>query len=135
MNKTIYEVKSVELQDFNPKASLTKLKINYLKNTEQKQIVKDFDLSNPVSVVNNIILTIKAQDKIIIEESDDFLQNIFIVRIKDQEEVEEKLLSYFQSLNKSISQLKSFKIASQYMQLYNKLKLSKIILDEFNLKK
>jgi len=135
MNKTIYEVKSVELQDFNPKASLTKLKINYLKNSEQKQITKDFDLTNPVSVVNSIILTIKAQDKIIIEESDDFLQNIFIVRIKDQEEVEEKLLSYFQSLNKSISQLKSFKIASQYMQLYNKLKLSKMVLDEFHLRK
>jgi hypothetical protein len=135
MNKTIYEVKSVELQDFNPKASLTKLKINYLKNTEQKQIVKDFDLSNPVAVVNSIIVSIKAQDKIIIEESDDFLQNIFIVRIKDQEEVEEKLLSYFQSLNKSISQLKSFKIASQYMQLYNKLKLSKMVLDEFHLRK
>ena len=135
MNKTIYEVKSVELQDFNPKASLTKLKINYLKNTEQKQIVKDFDLTNPVSVVNNIILTIKAQDKIIIKKSNNFLQNIFIVRIKDQEEVEEKLLSYFQSLNKSISQLKSFKIASQYMQLYNKLKLSKMVLDEFHLRK
>ena len=135
MNKTIYEVKSVELQDFNPKASLTKLKINYLKDTEQKQLVKDFDLTNPVQVVNSIIVSMKAQDKIIIEESDDFLQNIFIVRIKDQEDVEEKLLAYFQNLNRSISQLKSLKIASQYMQLYNQLKLSKMILVEFNLRR
>ena len=34
MNKTIYELKAIEFQDFFPKETKTKLKIYYTKNNE-----------------------------------------------------------------------------------------------------
>jgi len=130
MNKTIYEVKSVHLSDFNPKETNTKIIINYTKNNEPHQIIKQITLNNPVAIVNNILVTIKSKDKMIIEESDDFLSNIFITRIKDEERIEEKLLYYFQDLTKKIKELKAQKIATKYMHLYNQLKISKLILEE-----
>ena len=128
MQKTVFQIKKVEVKEFKPKEGLSVIKITYSKNGEQKQITKSFHLSNPVEVVNKIILEVKSADKVIIEESDDILQNIYITRIENEEEIEEKLLFFFQSLCSKFSRIKTMNKANDYMKLYDEIKTTKLIL-------
>ena len=107
MQKTVYKVKKVEVMDFKPKEFISVIKIIYTKNDQQQQIIREFPFINPVDVVNKIILEIKKSDKMIVEDTDDILQNIYITRIEDEENVEEKMLYFFQNLSAKLSKIKS----------------------------
>ncbi len=129
MQKTIYKIKKIEVADFKPKESVSMIKITYTKNDQIQQIVKDFSTTNnPVELVNKIMLEVKSKDKVIVEESDDILQNIYITRIENEEATEEKMLMFFQNLCAKFSKIKSLKKASDYMKLYDEIKITKLIL-------
>ena len=91
----MYCLKGVELLNFNPRETKTQLKILFTKNDVLKNMIIDVVLSHPIDIVNKILLLVKSEDKVIIDESDDVLQNLFITRVSDEEAVEEKLLSFF----------------------------------------
>ena len=90
MQKTVYRVKKVEVVDFKPKEGSSLLKITFTKNDKQEQFTKEFALKNPIEIVNRILIDIKAKDRMIVEDTDDVLQNIYITRIENEEEAEEK---------------------------------------------
>lgn len=128
MQKTIYRVKKLEVVDFKPKESISTIKITFTRNDKEEQVVKEFNLKNPVEIVNHILLEIKKKDRMIVEEEDDVLQNIYITRIENEEEVEEKLLYFFQGLSSKFSKIKSMTRAPDYMKLYDEIKTTKFIL-------
>lgn len=128
MQKTVYRIKKIEVMDFKPKEFISVIKIIYTKNDQIQQIVKEFPYINPVEVVNKIVLEIKKADKMIVEDSDDILQNIYITRIENEEDAEEKMLYFFQNLSIKISKIKSLKKAPDYMRLYDEIKTTKLIL-------
>lgn len=128
MQKTIYKVKKLEIVDFKPKESISSIKITFTKNDVEEQIIKQFNLKNPVEIVNHILLEIKKKDRMIVEDSDDVLQNIYITRIENEEEVEEKLLYFFQGLCSKFSKIKGLTRAPDYMKLYDEIKTTKFIL-------
>ena len=127
MQKTVYKVKKVGVMDFKPKEFISVIKIIYTKNDQQQQIIREFPFINPVDVVNKIILEIKKSDKMIVEDTDDILQNIYITRIEDEENVEEKMLYFFQNLSAKLSKIKSLKKAQDYMKLYDEIKTTKLL--------
>ncbi len=126
MQKTLYKLKKIEVVEFRPKDSISVLKIVYTKNDDQQQIVKEFPLVSPVEIVNKILLDIKSKDKMIVDESDDILQNIYITRIENEEEVEDKMLYFFQNLLSKYSKIKSIKKAQDYMKLYDEIKTTRL---------
>ena len=128
MQKDIYMIKKLEVIDFKPKESIFSIKITFTKNDVQEQILKEFNLKNPVDVVNSIFLEIKKKDRMIVEDSDDVLQNIYITRIENEEEIEEKLLYFFQGLCSKFIKIRSLTKAAEYMKLYNEIKTIKLIL-------
>ncbi|MEK6936438.1 MAG: hypothetical protein AABW58_00025 [Nanoarchaeota archaeon] len=128
MQKTIYKVKKVEVMDFKPKEAISNIKITFTRNDQVEQVVKEFNLKNPVEIVNNILLEIKKKDRMIVEDSDDVLQNIYITRIENEEEVEEKLLYFFQGLCSKFSKIRSMTRAPDYMKLYDEIKTTKFVL-------
>ena len=128
MQKNIYRIRKLEVLDFKPKETISSIKITFTKNDVQEQIVKQFNLKNPVEVVNNILLEIKKKDRMIVEDSDDVLQNIYITRIEDEEQMEEKLLYFFQGLCSKFAKIKSLTKAPEYMRLYDEIKTMKLVL-------
>ena len=64
----------------------------------------------------------------IVEDSDDILQNIYITRIENEEVAEEKMLYFFQNLSTKLSKIKTLKKAQDYMKLYDEIKTTKLIL-------
>ncbi|MBS3171890.1 hypothetical protein J4449_04760 [Candidatus Woesearchaeota archaeon] len=128
MQKTIYRVKKLEILDFKPKESISSIRITFTRNDQVEQIVKQFYLKNPVEIVNSILLEIKKKDRMIVEDSNDILQNIYITRIENEEEIEEKLLYFFQGLCSKFAKIKSLTKAPDYMKLYDEIKTTKFIL-------
>mgnify|MGYP001583024781 CR=1 FL=1 len=128
MEKNIYRIKKLEVLDFKPKESISSIKITFTKNDVQEQIVKQFNLKNPVEIVNGILLEIKKKGRMIVEDSDDVLKNIYITRIEDEEQMEEKLLYFFQGLCSKFAKIKSLNKAPEYMRLYDEIKTTKLIL-------
>ena len=129
MQKTVFKIKKIEIEDFRPKEAFSVMKISYSKNEELQQINKQFSLAmTPEELVNKIISEIKGQNKAIIEESDDILENIAITRIDNEEEIEDKMLFFFQNLCHKFSKLKMLKNAPDYMRLYDEIKITKLVL-------
>jgi len=128
MQKTVYKLKKVEVVEFKPKESVSTIKIVFTKDDVPEQIVKQFNLKNPVEIVNAIMLEIKKKGRMIVEDSDDVLQNIYITRIDAEEEVEDKLLYFFQSLCSKFAKIKSMTKAPEYMKLFDEIKTTKMIL-------
>ena len=128
MQKTVYKIKKVEVIEFKPKESVSTIKIVFTKNDVPEQIVKQFSLKNPVEIVNSIMLEIKKKDRMIVEDSEDVLQNIYITRIENEEEAEDKLLYFFQGLCSKFSKIRSMTKAPEYMKLFDEIKTTKMIL-------
>lgn len=128
MQKTVYRVKKLEVVEFKPKESISSIRITFTKNEKEEQITKEFNLKNPVEIVNHILLEIKKKDRMIVDDSDDVLQNIYITRIEDEEVVEEKLLYFFQGLCSKFAKIKSMTKAPDYMKLYDEIKTTRFVL-------
>src|SRR3989344_5341766 len=126
MQKIIYKIKKLEVQEFRPKDSFSLIKITFTKNDKTDQIIKEFYFKDYVNIVNSLLTDIKSKDKPIIEDADDILGNIQINRIENEEEAEEKLTYFFQNLNAKYSKMKSIKKAPDYMKLYDEIKTTKI---------
>lgn len=128
MHKTILKLKRIEIKEFKPKELLSRLDVIFDKDGEEKIIGKEIILRNPLDIVNKILLSMKSQGKIIVEEEDDdILKNIYITRVDKEEEVEEKLFGFFKTLCEKGKKLKSIKNATQYMRLFNEIKVMKLV--------
>lgn len=128
MHKTILKLKKLEIKEFKPKELKVNLNIIFDKNEKEEVINKDFILGNPIDITNKILLSIKSQGKIIVEEEDDdILKNIYITRVDREEAVEDKLLVFFKTLCEKGKKLKSLKNATLYMKLFNEIKVMKVV--------
>ncbi len=128
MHKTILKLKRIEIKEFKPKELKANLDIVFDKNDKEKIVNKEFILKNPLGMVNKILISMKSEGKIIVEEEDDdILKNIYITRIDKEEEVEEKLFSFFKTLCEKGKKLKSLKNATQYMRVFNEIKVMKLV--------
>lgn len=128
MQKTILRLKRIEIKEFKPKELRANIDIIFDKNDVEKIISKEIILRNPLDIVNKILLTMKSEGKMIVEEEDDdILKNIYITRIDREEEIEEKLFSWFRSLCEKAKHLKNVKVAPQYMKVFNEIKVMKLV--------
>jgi hypothetical protein len=128
--KAIYKIKRIGVEDFKPRDSYVKIRIDFEKNDKRDFVIKEYSLktlNNPAALTNSIILDMKKKDKFIVEEeSDDFLQNIFTQPVRDLEKNEEKILTFINTLTENYKKLKSLKNANDYMKLYDKMKISRM---------
>lgn len=128
MYKTILKIKRIEIQNFNPKEAKADLNIIFDKNNVEKSVIKPVLLREPMKLVELVLLAMKSEGKFIVEEeSDDILSSIYITRVADEEEIEEKMLPFFKNLCEKAIKLKNTKLASQYMQLFNEIKVMKLV--------
>ena len=115
MNKTVYQLKEIVVKDYSRKDNRLLLTVRFTKNDILDEITQSYETTNSAGVVNDIILKIKSKDKIIVEESDDILSNIYITRISNEEEAEERMLAFFSKLFDNVWSLKHETVAGRYL--------------------
>ncbi len=128
MNKTVYQIKEIVVKDYSRKESRLLLTAKFTKNDVLDEITQSYETTNPAGVVNDIILKIKSKDKIIVEDSDDILNNIYITRIENEDEIEERMLAFFSKLFDKIRSLRHETVAGRYLNTIDDIKHQKLVL-------
>ena len=127
MKKTILKIKKLEVVNFAPNENSIKFRVLYdIDNRlaeltqESREIVSDY-------LADQIIKRVKRSADITYE-TDNILDSIQIIRIEDEEDVNEKIFNFFEKLRRNALKLKHMSSASDYMRLYDQLKTEKLTL-------
>ena len=129
MNKTIYKLHEVSVKDYTRKDNKLLLKVRFSKNEVLNEFIEPYGITSSVELVKSIIFKIKSMDKVIVEtESDDLLDNIYIIRLHNEEEVEERMLEFFRKLLDKVKGLKHETIASRYLNTIDNIRHQKLTL-------
>ena len=129
MNKTIYKIHEITVKEYNRSENKIAFNVKFSKNDLINQFTEAFEPANSAAVVNAILLKLKSMDKIIVEsESDDFLDNIYITRIFNEDLIEEKMLMFFSKLFEKVRSLKHERIAGKYLNTIDDIKHQKLVL-------
>lgn len=127
MNKTIYQLREINVKEFDRKTNSLIFSIRFSKNDTLDEIDVPWNMSNIPNLVNEVLLKIKQRDKIIVEsDSDDFLDNIYIIRIANEEMVEERMLDFFRRLTERIRGLKHERNTKIFMSVISDVKHQKL---------
>ena len=129
MNKTIYKIHEITVKDYNRGENKIVFNVKFSKNEMVNEFTESFEPANSASVVNAILLKLKSMDKIIVEsDSDDFLDNIYITRIFNEDLIEEKMLMFFSKLFEKVRALKHERVAGRYLNTIDDIKHQKLVL-------
>ncbi|MEK6904121.1 MAG: hypothetical protein AABW87_00845 [Nanoarchaeota archaeon] len=126
--KISYQVKSIDVTEFDPRKGNAKVRITFMKNEMPVSLDKEFHFTNAVGFVNSIINDVKKKDNIVTYE-DDILSGYQVIDFKDEEGVGEKLLNFFSRLSEKYRMMKKMKDAQKYMRMFDEVKAAKIILE------
>ncbi len=129
MNRTIYRIHEIAVKDFVRKENHIVFTIRFSKSDTLDEFDVPWNMSNIPALVNDILLKIKQRDKIIIEaDSDDILGNIYITRISNEEEAEERMLDFFRRLVEKIKSIKHESRTHVFMNMLGDVKHQKLTL-------
>ncbi len=128
MKEAILKINRIDLLNFDPKESKADFKISFLKSNEENNILKSYKLENPEFIVEDILKSIKKEGKIEIEDDEDLLGSIFVVRLLEEEKIEEKILAFLARLCEKSRLLKREKNYQSYMKLFDEMKTQKLAL-------
>ena len=129
MNRTIYKIHEIAVKDFSRKDHHLVFTVRFSKNDTLDEFDVPWNMGNVATLVNDILMKIKQRDKIIIEaDSDDVLGNIYITRIYNEEEVEERMLDFFKRLVEKIKSIKHERRTNVFMNMLGDVKHQKLTL-------
>ena len=115
------EIKKIEVN----KLFLSENKIGYDVyfnfNDEVKKMYIEFPIGDPESIVRMLISEIKRKEKIVIDDGNDVLQSIVLMRINNQENVEPRLMDFFAKFQNKVKSFRSKRTADNYIDMYNNI--------------
>ena len=126
MKDIILVVEKLTISNFDPKQSTGTFKIHFRKDNEQQTFEKQYLLSQPEPIVEDILKEVKQRGKMEIQDYDDLIGSIFVVRLKDEDAVDEKLFHFIARLCEKIKTMKHMKSHGEYMKLYDEIKIKSL---------
>ncbi|MBS3144316.1 hypothetical protein J4208_01910 [Candidatus Woesearchaeota archaeon] len=126
MKDVILAVEKLSLSQFDPKQGTGTFKIHFRKDSEQQTFEKQYALSQPEPIVADILKEIKHRGKMEIQDYDDLIGSIFVVRLLDEDNVDEKLFNFIARLCEKIKTMKHMKSHGEYMKLYDEIKIKEL---------
>lgn len=126
MKETILHMEKVSLAQFDPKEGVGHFLIHFKKDNEQQQFEKQYILDHPEPIVQDIIKEVKQRGKMQIDDYDDLLGSIFVVRLMDEDNVDEKLFNFFARLCEKAKAMKRMKNHAEYMKLFDEIKIKEL---------
>jgi hypothetical protein len=129
MKKTIYKIQGINVKEFDRKTHNIVFTIRFSRNDVLDEFDHPWNLSNIPNLINSILIKVKQSDKVIVEaDSDDFLDNIYITRIDNEDFIEERLLDWFRRLSEKIKGLKHERRPNVFMSAVADIKHQKLTL-------
>lgn len=126
MKDVILVVEKLTISHFDPKQSTGTFKIHFRKDKEQQSFEKQYALSHPEPIVEDILKEVKQRGKMEILDSDDIIGSIFVVRLLDEDNVDEKLFHFIARICEKIKTMKHMKSHGEYMKLYDEIKIKSL---------
>ena len=129
MKKTIYKLHEISVKEFDRKTHNLVFNVRFSKDGTLDQFEYPWKIGNIPALVNDVLLKVKRSDKIIVEaDSDDFLDNIYITRVADEDLIEERMLEWFRKLVEKVKGLKHERRPKVFMSAVADIKHQKLTL-------
>ncbi|MBI2663495.1 hypothetical protein HYX15_03120 [Candidatus Woesearchaeota archaeon] len=115
------EVKRVEVSKVLLNENKIGYKIYFKSNDLMKNIYVEFPLQNSEEIAKVVLSKIKSSEDITVDDSYDILQSIVLLKIVNQEEVEQEIAEFFTKFIGRVRSFKSKKTSDNYIDNYNQL--------------
>lgn len=125
MQKLDISLKKIEVVSFSVRDNKVKLKITYDVNNVDKSFVKEYSLSNPEILAQDIIADSRNYEKTELE-SDEILKSIQVIDIENYEDSENKIIHFLNRFKDGLAHFKSMKTSEGYMDKYHELSKQKL---------
>ena len=115
------ELKRIEVNKLFLSENKVGYKIYFKLNEIMKNMYVEFPLMESEVVVRMLLSEIKKAKDLVVEDSDDVLQTIVLMRINNQEEIEPRLIDFFSKFHNKVRSFKQKKTSENYIDTYNQL--------------
>ncbi|GEM_PF-854600 len=126
MKDVLLRVEKLTISQFDPKQGIGTFILHFSKDKEHQTFEKKYALEHPEPIVQDILKEIKQRGKIEIDDYDDLIGSIFVVRLQDEDNVDEKLFHFFSRLCEKAKAMKHMKSHAEYMKLYDEIKIKEL---------
>lgn len=126
MKDVVLRLEKLSIAQFDPKQGTIRFKLSCRKDQEPFILERPYTLEHPEPIVEDILKIVKQQGKMELDDTDDLLGSIFVVRLQDEDAVEEKLLHFFSRLCEKVKTMKHLKNHVEYMKLFDEIKIKEL---------
>ena len=86
-----------------------------------KKMYIEFPIGDPEQIVRMLISEIKRKEKVTVEDGNDVLQSIILMRINNQENIEPRLIDFFTKFQNKVKSFRSKRTSDNYIDMYNNI--------------
>lgn len=126
MKDIILTIDKLAIMHFDPKHTRGTFAIHYSKDKEQYTLERQYVLEHPEPIVTDLLKAVKQQGKMELTDDDDILGSLFVIRLLDEDTVEEKLYNFFARLCEKARTMKHMKTHAEYMKLFDEIKIKEL---------
>ncbi len=116
-------METLTIAQFDPKAGTARFLVSFSKDKEQQSFEKQYTLTHPEPIAQDILKEVKQRGKLEITDADDIIGSIFVVRLLDEDNVDEKLFNFLARLCEKVKAMQHMKHHADYMKLYDEIKI------------
>ena len=115
------EVKKIEVNKLFLGENKIGYDIYFNFNNEIKKMYIEFPIGDPEQIVRMLISEIKRKEKVTVEDGNDVLQSIILMRINNQENIEPRLIDFFTKFQNKVKSFRSKRTSDNYIDMYNNI--------------
>jgi hypothetical protein len=129
MKEVVIKLHGIEMQEFDCRTSNAKMVLSYSVDDKGIKNVVNFDFSKTSEIIVKSIFNFLKSEANMDIKGDDIISSIFVKRFVNEEKIEERLINYFSKLREKVKFMKINKTHTDFMKLYDEIKISKISFD------
>ena len=128
MQEIVLTLEKVRLQHFDVKTLQGTLHLTYTTNERPNDFTKSFVFQKAEPLVKDIIQTLKTLGKVEVRPGDELVGSMFVIRLLNEDKLEEKLYNFLAKLCEKARALKRATNHKDYMQLFDDLRMQELVL-------
>ena len=128
MQEIVLELKKLTLTNFDTKSLQAHFSIIYARNGEEQKFTKQFSMEKSEPIVADIIKTVKELGKVEVQPGDELMGSMFVIRLLQEDKIEEKLYNFFVRVCEKARSLKRETNHAEYMKLFDDIRIQSLTL-------
>tara|TARA_Y100000310_G_C20702951_1_gene831789 strand:- start:8638 stop:9021 length:384 start_codon:yes stop_codon:yes gene_type:complete len=122
MQEIVLQLEKVQLTKFETKTGIGTFTFNYTKNQEPQSFTQSLELTKAEPIIDYILKALKSLGKANIEQGEG-LNNIVVLKVVQEEKIEEQLYNFFAKICEKTRALKRETNHTEYMKLYDDIRI------------